>query len=147
MLSAQDAASLGLMSGSFSKIALIEILEHIPTGAADGVLSELNRVLKPGGTLVVSVPTSLLPQPAKHYRHFHHSEFRSLLERHFVVESLSGHHRRSRLFAFFVAFGDNRIWHLRAGFGRLLRWYFRKYVESASPPQALRLIAVCRKKS
>jgi SAM-dependent methyltransferase len=147
MLSAQNIAELGFGNGSFSKIALLETLEHVPPDTVNRVLSELNRVLKPGGKLVVSVPTTLLRQPAKHYRHFRPSELRSLLERYFVVESLSGHHRRSHLYTFLVAFGDNRVWHLRAGLNKLLRWHFRRSLESAPPPRALRLIAVCRKES
>ncbi len=147
MLSCQNIASLGLKSDSFSTIALVETLEHIPPREADGVLSELRRILKPGGRLVVSAPTPLLPRPVKHYRHFLPSELRTLLEKYFVVENLSGHHRRSRLFTFLVAVGDNRVWHLRAGYNRLLRWQFRRFLENAPPARALRLIAVCRKES
>jgi len=147
MLSSQNIASLGLKSDSFSKITLVETLEHIPPRAVDGVLSELNRVLKPGGRLIVSAPTPLLPQPAKHYRHFRPDELRSVLEKHFVVERLVGHCRRSYLYNLLLAIGDNRVWHLRAGFNKLLRWHFRRFLESAPPLRALRLIAVCRKES
>ena len=147
MLSAQSIAALGLRSESFSTIALLETLEHVPPDAVPRVLSELKRVLKPGGKMIVSVPTPLLARPAKHYRHFGPRDLRSLLEEYFTVESLAGHARQSRLFAILVAFGDNRFWHLRAGFNTLLRWHFKRHLESAPPERALRLIAVCRKAS
>lgn len=39
---------------SFDKVICAEVLEHIPD--FESVLAEIHRVLKPGGTLVVSVP-------------------------------------------------------------------------------------------
>jgi len=143
---AQSIAELGLKSECVSKVTLIETLEHVPPDAADRVLSELNRILKPGGRLVVSVPTPLLPRPEKHYRHYEPRELSAVLEKYFTIERLSGHYRRSRLYGFFMAVGDNKLLSLRAG-NKFLRWYFWKFLESAPPEKALRLIAFCRKKS
>jgi 2-polyprenyl-3-methyl-5-hydroxy-6-metoxy-1,4-benzoquinol methylase len=144
-ISAHDLAALGLKGETFSTITLIETLEHIPPERTDRVLSELNRVLKPGGSLLVSVPTPLLPRPAKHYRHFGPEELHSILSRHFNVERITGHCRRSRLYDLLVAVGDNGLWHLRAGYNGLLRSYFRRSIEHCPPDKALRLIAVCTK--
>ena len=53
-LSIGNALSLPFPDASFDKIICSEVLEHIPDyGQA---LNEIHRILKPGGTLAVSVP-------------------------------------------------------------------------------------------
>ncbi len=49
-----DARSLPFSDGTFDCVIASEILEHVP--ADDTVIGELIRVLKVGGTLVVTVP-------------------------------------------------------------------------------------------
>jgi SAM-dependent methyltransferase len=52
-----DATRLPFADESFDRVIAAEVLEHIP---ADGVaLTELARVLKPGGTMAVTVPAWL----------------------------------------------------------------------------------------
>jgi SAM-dependent methyltransferase len=49
-----DALSLPFPDGVFDRVIAAEVLEHIP---ADSVaMSELSRVLRPGGTMAVTVP-------------------------------------------------------------------------------------------
>lgn len=49
-----DALHLPFADNSFDKVICSEVLEHIPD--YQGVLAEINRVLKPEGLLAVSVP-------------------------------------------------------------------------------------------
>lgn len=49
-----DALSLPFADGEFDRIIAAEILEHIPADIQ--AINELVRVLRPGGTLAVSVP-------------------------------------------------------------------------------------------
>jgi SAM-dependent methyltransferase len=44
--------------GSFDGVVLDNVLEHIPPDCVDASISEIKRVLKQGGTLVVGVPGS-----------------------------------------------------------------------------------------
>ncbi|MBI1263034.1 MAG: methyltransferase domain-containing protein [Rhizobiales bacterium] len=53
-LSVGDALSLPFPDATFDKILCSEVLEHIPDYKQ--AVSEINRVLKPGGTLAISVP-------------------------------------------------------------------------------------------
>jgi SAM-dependent methyltransferase len=54
-----DACRLPFADATFDRIIASEVLEHVPDDAA--ALSELCRVLKPGGTLAATVP-SWLPE-------------------------------------------------------------------------------------
>ncbi|MFJ5923937.1 class I SAM-dependent methyltransferase [Kitasatospora sp. NPDC092948] len=52
-----DALNLPFDDGTFDKIIISEVMEHIPDDK--GVLAEMVRVLKPGGLLAVTVPRYL----------------------------------------------------------------------------------------
>jgi ubiquinone/menaquinone biosynthesis C-methylase UbiE len=52
--SVQDIRSLGFSSNTFDYVFCISVIEHIPYYDQPKALSELSRVLKPGGILVVS---------------------------------------------------------------------------------------------
>jgi ubiquinone/menaquinone biosynthesis C-methylase UbiE len=90
-----DATQLKYAAASFDKVLCSEVIEHIPD--ADAAITEISRVLKPGGTLVISTPnrrswygwdrflfTRLLRRPWNHpfdnWRTM--GELRVLLERH-----------------------------------------------------------------
>ena len=62
-----DATELPLADNSVDMLIVLEMLEHVPDPAA--VVRELARVLKPGGTVLLSVP-SAVP------RHDHHDFWR-----------------------------------------------------------------------
>lgn len=49
-----DAAHVPLPSANFDAIIFLDVLEHVPDEAS--TLREIARLLKPGGTLVLSVP-------------------------------------------------------------------------------------------
>src|SRR5579885_1250996 len=52
-----DGTRLPFADGSFDRIIASEVLEHIPDDGA--AMAELARVLRPGGTLAVTVPAWL----------------------------------------------------------------------------------------
>jgi SAM-dependent methyltransferase len=49
-----DALSLPFVDGEFDRVVAAEVLEHIPDDTA--AIAELVRVLRPGGTIAVTVP-------------------------------------------------------------------------------------------
>lgn len=63
-----DAADIPVEGGSFDLVLCTEVLEH--ASDPQGIVNECHRVLKPGGTLIVTVPT-IFPQhgyPADNWR-------------------------------------------------------------------------------
>jgi SAM-dependent methyltransferase len=52
-----DATRLPFADGAFDRVIAAEVLEHIPNDAA--AVAELARVLRPGGTIAVTVPAWL----------------------------------------------------------------------------------------
>jgi len=64
-----DARSIPLSDASMDVVLATQVLEHIPDPVA--VIGEIRRVLKPGGTLLLSVP-SIFPQhgsPGDYWRY------------------------------------------------------------------------------
>ena len=82
-----DARSLPLPDSSFDVAVSFETLEHL--AEQDIFLSELRRVLRPGGLLVISTPDaevySAIGMPANpfHELELNAAEFEALLKRHF----------------------------------------------------------------
>jgi SAM-dependent methyltransferase len=57
---AADARRLPFPEGSFDVVALLDVIEHVPTGSERCVLLKAARVLAPGGTLVLTTPSTWL---------------------------------------------------------------------------------------
>jgi len=58
------------LNAVFDVVTAIEVLEHIPDDGVSMFLRSLNDRVKPGGMLVISVPTKVIPLQEKHYRHY-----------------------------------------------------------------------------
>jgi len=97
-----DLCRLPLRAETFDRVVSGQVLEHIPTPAArESAVSELSRVLKNGGNLVLSAyQYSLLMQlfgqkEGEHdggiyFFRFTRDELRELLSRHLRVEGITG---------------------------------------------------------
>ena len=90
-LSVGNALSLPFPDASFDKIVCSEVLEHIPDYRQ--AVAEIERILKPGGTLAVSVPRYFPEwvcwklsddyhnEPGGHVRIFQESELKDAVEK------------------------------------------------------------------
>ena len=66
-LETQDARALGYPDCSFDKVFSISVLEHIPGDGDSQTMAEIARILKPGGTVCLTVPYSH-ERPSEQYR-------------------------------------------------------------------------------
>jgi SAM-dependent methyltransferase len=65
---ASDATSLPLADASVDAVVSLELLEHVPRPHA--VVAEFGRVLRPGGRVVISVPSAVPRHDAHDYWRF-----------------------------------------------------------------------------
>ncbi|MDO8591105.1 MAG: class I SAM-dependent methyltransferase [bacterium] len=138
----------------FDAVVLIETLEHLSPEDTALALKNLAGVIKTNGKLIVTVPSVNLPLISKHYRHFSEETLRETLRDYFKVVEVKGHSKIGfykkifsilRQFAIFTAPMANRI-KLVQIFGKFLNRFFVKHLETGSPAECDRLIAVCEKK-
>lgn len=80
----------------FDTVVFSEVLEHLPIGTEKRAISEINRVLKPNGTLILTTPSnhiiSIILDPAYFligHRHYSKSEVTAFLAFHnFTVKEV-----------------------------------------------------------
>lgn len=63
----RDAAAL---ERTYDVVAAVEVLEHVPDEAVPSFLKALEERVRPGGHLILSVPTTVIPLKEKHFRHY-----------------------------------------------------------------------------
>lgn len=80
------ADKLPFSNSYFDTILLLDVIEHLPKGSERMVLKEIIRVIKPGGTLIISTPNkhflSILLDPAYFligHRHYSMKEISKML--------------------------------------------------------------------
>lgn len=137
--------------GTFDAAILIEVFEHLPPEACPAALDNLLRSLKPGGTLIVSVPSLELPMSKLHYRHFGARDFREELEAAgFKVDRMLRQHRLGGVTRKLLSPKLDRViengWVEPTFLKRLRRKLYMRFVNEAPADQPCgRYLAVCRK--
>lgn len=135
-------------------VVLIETLEHIKPDLVNRVIGNIGRVLKKGGTFIVTAPSTNIPKPQKHYQHFTESSINETLKPFFYIEEINGHIKIGfgRKVFFTLQIIGNMIYPLvkhfqfLEGYYTFLKYYFRNYVEVCKPVNAERLIVKARRK-
>ena len=79
-----DMTDSGLPSESFDLVISVEVIEHVDED--DKFVSEIGRVLKPGGRFIMTTPNGDFVENRNpdHKRHYKRRELIRLLERHFA---------------------------------------------------------------
>lgn len=136
--------SLPFSNNSFDKIFLIETLEHFPPEKIFQILSELRRVLKNEGVLIITTPSHLLPKSPKHYQHFSEQSLKETLSNYFSIEKIVGNDRKSFLWKNIYRLVDNRFFEIKA-----LRKFFNldvypQFLQNTPICDAQRLIVQCK---
>jgi len=128
-----NALELPFEDNSFDKVICSEVLEHIPD--YQGVLAEINRVLKPNGLLAVSVPRAWpeeicwkLSKPYRQVEGGHIRIFNATQLRHDVEDFGWSRYARHWAHALHSPFWWLKCWKWGEDDGLLVRWYHKLLV-------------------
>jgi len=140
------------LPGSADQAVMLETLEHIIPAEIPSVLGHLQRCVKPGGTIVITVPSTYSPVSEKHYQHFTEGSLRACLEPFFAVKEVRGTHvgRRHAGLGYWVRrriakalFGLRKKSSLARKAVDAYIDYTREHIKSGDPEQCVGLVAVC----
>jgi len=102
----------------FDVIFSLDVIEHIPDNDRESVLVELKRALKPGGKLILTIPSKNKNLDPKHFRHFTPVEIEQSLKNDYSDLTFSGYFEKPALIpiAIFDSIYNRRfIWELFSG--------------------------------
>jgi SAM-dependent methyltransferase len=150
-----NVGALPFEDGQFDIVLSFEVVEHLEE--VDRYLAELRRVLRPGGTCVVSTPNKrwfsdglAAPRNPYHVREYYPAEFAHLLGVHFPDVTLMGQHDGARVRVvrsaeaayrqFLERMGLRRLRHLVPA--RLRTWVHSMVVNVASWGRGVRPAAI-----
>lgn len=91
------AGDMAALDGGYHSASLIEVLEHVPPDALPGFVADAARLLRPGGLMVVTLPSVEKKVADKHFQHFSFAHVRAVLEPHFDVLVVQGFERQDWL--------------------------------------------------
>lgn len=99
---------------TYSSASLIEVLEHIAPDLLPEFMANAARLLRPGGLMVITVPSVEKPVARKHFQHFSFSSIRLLLTTHFDVVEIRGFERKDVVVRLVDSLRANRIFRMDA---------------------------------
>jgi ubiquinone/menaquinone biosynthesis C-methylase UbiE len=142
-----DGTVIPFPDSSFDAVTCIQVLEHLTEEEIAAALGEFQRVLRPGGRLIVSVPSVNRPMSKAHLRHYAAASLKAALSAFGEVTNITGHEAKGAWPLRMKKLLDNRFWSLR-GVSRFFyeKYYFSK-LNDIHPESANNLVAVVRKKS
>ncbi|MFV8224370.1 class I SAM-dependent methyltransferase [Christiangramia aquimixticola] len=109
----------------FDIVTAIEVLEHIPDNEIPHFFNILEKRLKNNGSIILSVPTTVVPVSKKHYRHYNLSLFKEQLissKAPLKITHVEYVYQFSRLLKFYAKLTQNKYWIIEIRFLRNLVW-------------------------
>jgi SAM-dependent methyltransferase len=111
-----DGLALPFGRDSFDTVVCFEVLEHVKDGAA--LARELARVVKPGGTVILTVPFLW----GEHCRPHDYARYTVFGVRELFTRAGLEVERQQRVGGFWTAAGQRLCYHLEPRYRRLGRW-------------------------
>lgn len=141
--------------GKFDQIVCQEMIEHILPSKVNLVLNNLNRLLKPNGKIIFTVPSKKIRMPMKHFQHFDEFSLKEVLKPYFIVKEIIGYNVVSYkstlylagkyLISIFLPF--RKKYRFIYALCEIIRKYYEANIAIGEPKNALGLIVICQKKS
>lgn len=141
---------LGNVSETFEVVCLTEVLEHIPNDSIAAFVDRAKERVSPGGHLLITVPTTVVPLNAKHYRHYDET----ILDSHFGridewenIEELRLY-RHSKLLRYALLLLHNRLWTINSKLVWRLFWsWHEKHNAIATKHDGVHLLRIYKRKN
>lgn len=138
-------ASAESLNEQFALVTAIEVLEHVPDDRVSAFLRALAARLAPGGTLLLSVPTTNVPLHPKHHRHYDESLLREQLASSGAalrIDSIEYVYRRNTTSSLLRRVISNRFISIdHDAFLRAAWWLTQRYLKQATASDGSHLIA------
>lgn len=133
---------------NFDYIFMVEVLEHIPPKDVENLLNVLKKILKPGGKLIITVPSKKIPlaSDSHHYQHFDKNTLEIYLAGKLKILEISGQDRFGFHWLKLVyKLFDNNLYTIRP----LTEWYninvWGKYFNKCAHDEGRRMVVVAQK--
>lgn len=140
----QDLAKLQLPE-KYDKIFCRETLEHIEPKKLPAVGHCLENSLKPGGYIIVSVPTTNAPVNPKHYQHFTKDKLLLVFAGKFESVAFFGVHRTGLCNVIYRQLERaGLLTNLLTGRAGFLRWLYHHFLLEGNPDDCLGIVAIFR---
>jgi SAM-dependent methyltransferase len=139
----QDIASF---DGAWPLVTCIETLEHISDELLPSFTRHLDRLVRPGGVLLVSVPSVVRPVIPKHHRHYTLDMLRAYVPTYQLLEVHYVSARRRLLYQVVAKLLANRHVNLNVPpFRQLLLALHDRYTSDVGPDEGAHIVAAFQK--
>lgn len=87
-----EAQKIRRLTGSFDLVVAFELIEHLPKSAVRQFITDIEKILKPGGRVMISTPNKLITRFKNpyHVQEFTAKELKQLFSRKFTEVKLRG---------------------------------------------------------
>lgn len=133
---------------SFDRVFSFQVLEHLPFEQVDAGVREIARVTKPGGMMIVSVPSTKRKMSKAHFQHFTEARLKAMFEPYAASMQVVGQDRRTPVLWMIERLIQNRWYTLEAlgtWFNRTI--YMKRYNKTIPAAGDNLIIAAVRKES
>lgn len=130
----------------FGLVTTVETLEHIPDDHLETFTGHIDRILRPGGVLIVSVPSNVRPVLEKHYRHYDLDMLRSYFPNYEVLEVHYMTARLNLIYQIVARLLSDRHFNLNfRPFNNILLEIHERYTSDVSSDRGAHIVAAFRK--
>jgi cyclopropane fatty-acyl-phospholipid synthase-like methyltransferase len=126
-----QARDLTDVDKTYCSATLIEVIEHIPPADLPRFIENAGRVVRPGGLMIITVPSIEKRVTAKHFQHFSPDSIRTILEPVFKDISIKFFERHNIISKLISILLDNEVFKVDAPIlnRRLINQLRRHYAE------------------
>lgn len=117
-----SATVLPYPNASFDVVTCLQVLEHLTDAEGAQALTAFRRVVRPGGKIIISVPSTRRRLSAAHLRHYTPKLLRETLAPYGTVEEIVGQERHHPVSLGLRKLFENRFWRLP----KAAEWFYTK---------------------